>query len=249
MATVMAFSVIGGWQFDPVPMARIGQLAENDWVGAKTGIMDQLVSASGIAGHAILIDCRSLKIETAPLPADVSVIVLDTQTRRGLVDSAYNERRSQCELAANHFGVRMLRDVSIEQFEQQKNALDPLVTRRAHHVITENERVIQAVAAMKEGDKVRLGQLLNASHTSLRDDFEVSSVELDIMVEIAQNQPGCFGSRMTGAGFGGCALAVVDVARSENFKRGVERVYFLETGLQAEIYICEAVDGASYQTV
>jgi galactokinase len=249
MATAMAFSVVGSWPFDPVPMARIGQLAENEWVGANTGIMDQMISACGIAGHAVLIDCRSLQIEPAPLPSNASVVVLDTRTRRGLVDSAYNERRAQCETAARYFGVRALRDVAIEQFLQEQKALEPVVAKRARHVVSENERVLQAVAAMKEGDTIRLGQLLNASHMSLRDDFEVSRFELDAIVEIAQHQSGCYGARLTGAGFGGCAVALTSTAQCEDFKQIVQREYFAETGLEAEITVCKAVDGASYQAI
>jgi galactokinase len=249
IATGMAFSVAGGWPFEPISMARAGQLAENEWLGAKTGIMDQMASACGMAGHAILIDCRSLQFEPAPLPLGANIIVLDTRTRRGLVDSAYNERRAQCEAAAKHFGVQALRDVSIEQFADAKEGLVPVAARRARHVISENQRVLEAVAAMKAGETIRLGLLLNASHASLRDDFEVSRLELDTIVEIAQQQPGCFGSRLTGAGFGGCALALVEAGQSEFFMQAVQRDYLAATGLEAGMYICQAVDGASYQTI
>ena len=245
MATIRAFSAVAGCSFDPVPMASIGQLAENEWVGTKTGIMDQIASACGVKGHAILIDCRSLQVQPAPLPSDVGIIVLDTKTRRGLVDSAYNERRAQCESASRSFGVGALRDVSWADFVRRESTLDPLVARRARHVISENERVLQAVEVMKSGNKEHLGRIINASHTSLRDDFEVSSPELDIMVEVARDHPGCFGARMTGAGFGGCALAIVDISQLKFFKDFVEQAYFEKTNLIPEINVCEAVNGVS----
>ena len=175
LATARAFAAVASLPWDAKRMASLAQRAENEWVGMKCGIMDQMISAAGRAHHALLIDCRSLETEAVPLPPEVVVVVLDTETRRGLVDSAYNERRAQCENAADFFGVPALRDVSISQFEARAHELDEVIRRRARHVITENERTLRAAEAMREADATELGRLMNESHVSLRDDFEVSS--------------------------------------------------------------------------
>ena len=200
--------------------------------------------AWGNAGHALLMDCRSLETQGVPMPAGATVVVRDTATRRGLVDSAYNERRAQCESAAKFFGMKALRDVSVEQFEAKSGQLDVITRRRARHVVTENARTLQAAAAMRQGDAVTLGQLMNASHVSLRDDFEVSSAELNLMVECALKQAGCLGARMTGAGFGGCAVALVREADAHAFSTQVAADYRAATGLKPDIYVCAAADGA-----
>jgi galactokinase len=225
-------------------MAKLSQRAENQWVGVNCGIMDQMISAAGKADHALLIDCRSLASESVPLPANTVVVVLDTATRRGLVDSAYNERRTQCETAARFFGVKALRDVTVEQFDSRSDQLDEVTRRRARHVITENARTLRAADAMKRGDAETLGKLMIASHVSLRDDFEVSSNELNVMVECALQEDGCFGARMTGAGFGGCAVALVRAAIADNFASNVSRAYENATGLSPNIYVCRATNGA-----
>ncbi len=209
LATARAFAAVSDLPWEPKEMARLCQRAENAWVGMQCGIMDQLVSAAGEADHALLIDCRSLETEAVPLPPATVAVVLDTGTRRGLVDSAYNERRAQCEAAAAYFGVSALRDVSVEQFQARAQALDDVTRRRARHVVTENARTLRAAAVMREGDADALGRLMNASHASLRDDFEVSSDELDAMVACAWRGVGCHGTRMTGAGFGGCVVTLV----------------------------------------
>lgn len=245
LATARAFATVAGWPWDVAAMARLAQRAENRWVGVKCGIMDQMISAGGVAGHALLIDCRSLATEAVPLPPGAVVIVLDTNTRRGLVDSAYNERRRQCEAAARFFGVPALRDVMMATFEARAGELDPVTRRRARHVISENERTLLAAAAMRRGDAATLGQLMNASHASLRDDFEVSSRELNIMAAAAQAESGCFGARMTGAGFGGCAVALVTAETAEAFAGNVRQQYQAATGLSPNVYICEATEGAN----
>ncbi len=244
MATARAFAAAAGWPWDAPRMALIGQYAENKWVGVNCGIMDQMISAAGVDGHALLIDCRTLETTPFPLPAGVAVAVLDTATRRGLVDSAYNERRAQCEAAARFFGAKALRDVTIEQLEAARAQLDPVTYRRARHVITENGRVLQACDAMRTGDAVSLGRLLNEGHVSLRDDFEVSSRELDAMVEAAQEHPACLGARMTGAGFGGCAVALVQEAAAQAFVASVAERYTARTGLTPTLYVCRATGGA-----
>ncbi|MBS1252122.1 MAG: Galactokinase [Anaerolineales bacterium] len=245
MATARAFAAVSDLPWEPKVMAKLGQRAENEWVGMNCGIMDQMISAVGKADHALLIDCRSLETQSVPLPPDTVVVVLDTDTRRGLVDSAYNERRTQCEAAAEFFGVPALRDVSIEQFEARAGELDVLTRRRARHVVTENARTLQAAGAMRQGDAGALGQLMNASHASLRDDFEVSSDALNAIVDCARQEDVCFGARMTGAGFGGCAVALVRQDAAQPFTEHVTVCYQSATGLTPSTYICTATAGAS----
>ena len=244
LATARAFHSVSSFNWDAKQMALLGQKAENKWVGVNCGIMDQLISAVGQKDHAVLMDCRSLDLEVVPIPKGAVVVVMDTNTRRGLVDSAYNERRSQCEEAAKFFGVKALRDVSLEEFEARKNELSPMTYKRAKHVISENERTTQAAQAMKQGDAVLLGKLMNESHVSLRDDFEVSSDALNIIVDCAL-EAGCYGARMTGAGFGGCGVALVNADNAEAFAKNVAESYKDKTGNEASIYVCEATEGAN----
>ncbi|MFO7743438.1 MAG: galactokinase [Anaerolineae bacterium] len=243
-ATARAFSAVSGIPWDPAEMAKVCQRAENEWVGVQCGIMDQMIAAAGQPGHALLIDCRSLDTEPVPLPPDTAVIVLDTATRRGLVDSVYNERREGCEAAARFFGVPALRDVSAAQFEARAHELDDTLRSRARHVVTENARTLQAAEAMRRGDRREMGRLMNASHTSLRDDFAVSSRELDAMAACARRQEVCYGARMTGAGFGGCAVALVRAQAAETFSPAVAACYEEITGIAPNIYICNAARGA-----
>jgi len=228
----------------PKRMARLCQRAENEWVGVQCGIMDQMISAAGQADHALLIDCRSLETEAVPLPPGTVAAVLDTGTRRGLVDSAYNERRAQCEAAAAFFGVPALRDVSVERFQARAQELDDVTRRRARHVVTENARTLRAVEMMRQGDAHALGRLMDASHASLRDDFEVSSDELDQMVACACQEESCYGARMTGAGFGGSAVALVDEDAAEAFAEAVAACYRRATGIAPAVTICTATAGA-----
>ena len=244
MATARAFAAAGKLQWDPTAMAKLGQRAENEWVGVNCGIMDQLVSAAGRADHALLIDCRTLDTEPVRLPDGVAVVVLDTSTRRGLVDSAYNERRAQCESAAEFFQVPALRDVELEMFEQLSSGLDETTHRRALHVITENDRTLQAAEAMRRGEVCALGVLMNKSHASLCDDYEVSSDALNAMVESALAHDACYGARMTGAGFGGCAVALIDAEAAESFVRSTAAAYQEKTGHSPALYVCQATNGA-----
>ena len=245
LATARAFCAVSGIEWDAVEMAKASQHTEIEWVGVNCGIMDQLISATGVAGHAVLIDCRSLELVKVPLPAGTSVIVLDTSTRRGLVDSAYNERRRQCEEAAGYFGVPALRDVSLAEFEAKASGMPLLTQKRAKHVISENERTLKAAEVMKNGDAKSLGILMNESHLSLAEDFEVSSDALNAIVAISQSRPECYGARMTGAGFGGCGVALVNADQVEEFSSYVRERYRKETGLKAKLYICEAAAGAT----
>lgn len=247
LAVARAFSAISDIEWNAPAMARIAQKAENEWVGVNCGIMDQMASAACREGYALFLDCRSLETQHAPLPQGVSVVILDTSTRRGLVDSAYNERRRQCEEAAQWFGVKALRDVGTAEFQRKTSAekgLGEVTQRRAKHIVTENERVLEAIEVMKKGNVKRLGELFNASHDSLRDDFEVTNEALNVMVNCAREQEGCFGARMTGAGFGGCAVALVDTRKTEAFTRAVTVIYKQRSGLEASIYICKASEGA-----
>ncbi|HFE66442.1 MAG TPA: galactokinase [Chloroflexi bacterium] len=244
LAAARAFTAVSSIPWNPTRMALLAQKAENEWVGVNCGIMDQMIVAAAEVDHALLIDCRSLETESVPLPGDTAVIILDTATRRGLVESAYNERRQQCEQAADFFGAVALRDVTMEAFTAVAPRLDPLIRQRARHVITENQRVLAAVAAMRQGDAAKLGSLMNESHLSLRDDFVVSSPELDMMVAIAQSQPECYGARMTGAGFGGCAVALVKEDTAVTFAQTMTQQYQRQTNLKPNIYICQAAAGA-----
>ena len=247
LATARACAAASGLPWDAKQMALLAQRAENVWVGVNCGIMDQLICAAAVEGTALLVDCRSLETSPVPLPSGVRVVVLDTATRRGLVDSAYNERREQCELAARTLGVPLLRDATLAGLRAHEGALDPVVFRRARHVITEDLRTEQAAGTARAGDAVALGRLIDLSHASLRDDFEVSSAALDAMVECARRQPGCLGSRMTGAGFGGCALALVGADLADAFVEGVTRDYTRATSLTPAIYACQASAGASVE--
>lgn len=249
VAATRAFAAVSGWTWEAAPMARLSQRAENEWVGVNCGIMDQMIVAAGEEGHALLIDCRSLETEAVPLPLETAVVILDTTTRRGLVDSAYNERRQQCEAAAAFFGVPALRDVSLEAFEAKADELDPLIRRRARHVVRENARTLAAAGAMKAGNAQTLGQLMDGSHASLRDDFEVSSAELDAMVVCAREEAASYGARMTGAGFGGCAVALVRAAAATPFAERAGARYRETTGREAQIYITQARAGASVESL
>jgi len=244
MATARAFAAASCLEWEPMIMAKLGQRAENRWVGVNCGIMDQLISAAGRAGHALLIDCRSLDTRPVPFPPGTAVVVLDTSTRRGLVDSAYNERRAQCEAAARLFGQPALRDVDYNALQARAKLLDPITYRRARHVITENQRTIQAAEAMTQADVQTLGRLMNESHASLRDDYQVSSEALNVMVDCALAHAACYGARMTGAGFGGCAVALIDCHAADDFAAAVAADYQQRTGLRPAVYVCQATNGA-----
>lgn len=249
LSTIKAFSLVSKFDWAPVKMAQFSQVAENHWVGVKCGIMDQITSALGKEGHALLIDCRSLEIKFVPLPPKTVIVIMDTNTRRGLVDSLYNERRRQCEMAAKQFGVRALRDISMDEFTSLEMELDPITRKRAKHVVAENDRVLESAIAMEMGDAKRLGELMYASHISLRDNFEVSSKELNIMVEIALGEAGCLGARMTGAGFGGSAVALVKKHHEGEFISNLKKGYKEMTGLDAKVYLSSASNGISIEKV
>lgn len=243
LASLRALAAVSDLPWDPARMALLGQQAENVWVGVRCGIMDQMISAAGQSAHALLIDCRSLATTPVPMPDDVVVVVMDTSTRRGLMDSAYNERRQQCEQAARHFSVPALRDVSTERWDRLANGLDVITRRRARHVISENNRTREAAHALTRGAVDVVGRLMGESHRSLRDDFEVSSTALDVMVGIAQSQSGCLGARMTGAGFGGCAVALVQRLHADAFVASVAARYRAATAREPALYVTTAQPG------
>ncbi len=245
LAAARTFAAVADLKWAPADMAKLCQRVENQWIGVNSGIMDQMISAAGVAGHALLIDCRSLDFQAVPLPEGTAVVVLDTNTRRDLVGTAYNERRQQCETAAHFLGKNALRDVTLAQLEAAKDQLDEVVYRRARHVISENQRTLDAADAMRAGDAVKLGQLMNASHASLRDDYEVSSDGLNAIVDCAREHDACIGARMTGGGFGGCAVALVRAESADDFAAITAERYGERTGREPSVYVCHATDGAA----
>jgi galactokinase len=230
----------GAW--DGAREARLARRAENEYVGFVCGIMDQMAVSLSQAGSAMLLDCRSLTFERIPVPSDVLVVVMDTGTRRALVEGAYGERRKSCADAAAALAVSALRDATREAIGRAH--LDDLLRRRALHVVEENERTLALAAALRAGDLSRAGTLMAESHESLRDLFEISSPALDEMVAIAREHPEVVGARMTGGGFAGCAVALVRSSGSDAFVEEVERSYRKSTGHPGRLYTCRAVDGA-----
>jgi galactokinase len=225
-------------------LARLCQQAEHEFAGTQCGVMDQLISVTGRAGHALLIDCRHLAWQPVPLPVGSAVIVCDTGKRRALAASAYNERRAQCEEGARRLGVAALRDLNIQTFEAQAGELPAVLRKRCRHVVYENDRTLRAAASLKQADRCTFGGLMNDSHASLRDLYEVSCEELDLMAALARSQPGCWGARMTGAGFGGCVVALVDDDAVEEFVSTVAILYERQAMRTPSLYVCRAVDGA-----
>jgi len=232
-----------GIDWQAMAMAKLGQRVENEWVGMNCGIMDQAICACGQKDHALLIDCRDLTSRLCPLPKNSSIIILDTGTRRGLVDSAYNERRAQCFEAAAVMNIGFLRDGDSEMLERFRPQLSPLAYLRAKHIISENNRVLQAAKAMEHDEGRELGRLMYESHCSLRDDFDVSGTPLNRMVEHAMEHPACLGARMTGAGFAGCAVALVEAGRENEFVDEVNRAYAVDMQTTPRLYVCQAADG------
>ncbi|PMH00103.1 galactokinase [Vibrio lentus] len=240
------FKVLYNLEISQAEVALNGQQAENEFVGCNCGIMDQMISAEGRANHAMLLDCRSLETQAVSMPEDMAVVIINSNKKRGLVDSEYNMRREQCEEAARIFGVPALRDVTIEQFNTKASELDEMVAKRARHVITENDRTVEAAQALRTHDMKRMGELMAESHASMRDDFEITVKEVDTLVDMVKDVIGDQGGvRMTGGGFGGCIVALVPPALVDEIKTTVEQKYQAATGLKESIYVCQAKDGAS----
>ncbi len=240
------FATLPGFEaLSPIDIALIAQASENDFVGTKCGNMDQISSACGVEGHALMIDCRSLEVKPVPVPDNAAIMIFNSNVTRGLVDSAYNVRREQCEAAARHFGIPALRDLDLATLEARAGELDPVVLRRARHVATEDDRVLAAADALQAGDLERLGELMAASHASMRDDFEITVPAIDNLVDIVKNVIGTQGGvRMTGGGFGGCVVAVVPHALVDASRAAVEREYRSPDGKPATIYVCKPAAGA-----
>lgn len=244
LGLILALSGEEAWP--PDRLARLGQQVENQVLGLPSGIMDQLISAAALAGHASLIDCRTLQTRHFPLPDAHAVVVMDTLTRRELVDSEYAARRADCETAASELGVAALRDASLAELSI---LAEGRIHNRARHVVTENQRTLDAAAAMTDGDAGRLGELMNASHDSLRDDYEVSGPGLDAIVDAARVAPGCRGARMTGGGFAGCAVALVEVDAVGQFVASVSADYRERTGETPTLWPVQPAHGAAVEVV
>lgn len=230
---------------DGAQIALNGQEAENQFVGCNCGIMDQLISALGKKDHALLLDCRTLGTRAVSMPQGVAVIIINSNFKRTLVGSEYNTRREQCETGARFFQQPALRDVSLEQFNAVANELDPLVAKRVRHVLTENQRTLEAADALEKGDLQRMGELMAASHASMRDDFEITVPQIDTLVEIVKETIGDKGGvRMTGGGFGGCIVALVPEALVSQVQEAVAAQYEAKTGIKETFYVCKASEGA-----
>lgn len=246
----LAYCAGAGLDLEPVRLALLAQRAEREFVGVNVGIMDQYISALGKKDHALLIDTRALTYEAVPLPkAGVAIVIADTNKKRGLVDSEYNTRRAECEQAVQLLKpflpeIKALRDVSVEAFEKYADRLPEVIRKRARHVVTEDARTLESVAALKAGDIHRFGQLMNASHESLREDYQVSCRELDALVAAARSVEGVYGARMTGAGFGGCTVNLVQTEALQVFQQKVPPLYKEATGLNTTIYVTTASQGA-----
>lgn len=247
VAVGQALQALYGLPLDGVALALNGQEAENQFVGCNCGIMDQLISALGKQDHALLIDCRSLVTQAVSMPENVAVVIINSNVKRGLVDSEYNTRRKQCEEAARFFGVKALRDVNEEQFAGSHAGLDPIVAKRARHVITENARTLAAANALAAGDLQQMGLLMAQSHASMRDDFEITVPPINALVEIVKSVIGERGGvRMTGGGFGGCVVALMPQELVASVREAVAREYPRRTnGLTETFYVCQASQGAS----
>ena len=237
-----------GYDIELVELARLCQRAENEFVGARCGVMDQFAACHGQRGKALMLDCRSLEYRALVIPDNVALVVCNTKVKHELASSEYNLRRTECEeavwlLAEALPRVRALRDLDSRELEQHRDRLTPTLYRRARHVVTENERVQSASVALEHGNVDSFGELMRASHRSLRDDYQVSCRELDVMVEIADRQRGVYGSRMTGGGFGGCTIHLVDVEHGTEFQSRVAKAYHAATGRDPDIYLCRASEG------
>ena len=249
VATAFALTRSSGEDVERAELARLCRKAENEFVGARVGIMDQFISLFGERDKALQLDCRSLEYKLLPLSTEAQLVICNTMVKHALASGAYNERRAQCEagvlqLSSELPGIKALRDVSPGQLEEHKNLLSEVVYRRCRHIVTENDRVLAAGEALEHNDLNRFGSLMNASHESLRDDYEVSCKELDLMVGFAREVEGVFGARMTGGGFGGCTVNLVTREHLETFRTVVATRYEEATGLKPEIYVCTAENGA-----
>ena len=250
MVTAFAMNELFDFGFDRMELVKLSQKAENLFVGVNCGIMDQFASGMGASDHALFLNCDTLDYERVPLKLDgMKIVIANTNKRRGLADSKYNERRAQCESAVEDIrsekDIRHLSELNLEEFKALSHLImDETERKRAHHVISENTRTLKAIEALNKGDIASFGKLMNQSHDSLRDDYEVTGKELDTLVEEARKVEGTIGSRMTGAGFGGCTVSIVEADQVETFIREVGSGYNQRTGLKADFYVAEVGDGS-----
>ena len=249
VASALALMSLTGASLPLPEVAKLCRQAENNFVGARVGIMDQFVSCMGKAGCAILLDCRSLDFKLVPIPRNIRLVVCNTTVKHELANGTYNTRREECEEGTRYFAawdpaVHALRDVSVNLLNQHAADLPPTILKRCTHVVLENRRTIDAARALSDGDLARMGVLMRESHNSLRDLYEVSCRELDIMVEAAQDLPGFCGGRMTGGGFGGCTVNLVQEQHAVDFAAQISDRYRQATGINPQVYICSAEDGA-----
>ena len=249
VASALAFMSLNGAIFPMPQVAKLCQRAENTFVGARVGIMDQFVSCLGKAGHALLLDCRSLEFKLIPIPDNVRLVICNTMVKHENAGGEYNRRREECDLGVKALsqwrpGIRALRDVSLPQLEEHSRDLPAIIYQRCTHVVSENQRVHESEAALLSGDLQKFGQLMQASHRSLRDLYQVSCPELDAMVEAAEALRGWWGGRMTGGGFGGCTVNLVNASDAESFAQQIAQRYQSKTGISPDVYVCSAMDGA-----
>jgi galactokinase len=253
LSSAIVISSLFGGKFTPIELVKLCQRSENEFVGVSCGIMDQFVSALGKADHAMFLDCGSLKHENVLLPSNVRLLICDTGVKRELSTSAYNKRRQEClyavkQLSSVYPNIKSLREVSAEQLQSAEHSLDPILRRRARHVVSENQRVLDSVKALRETNLSEFGKLMYQSHLSLKLDFEVSCPELDAVVDICAEADGVHGARMTGAGFGGSAVCLVEEHNVEEVKARLEAEYPQKTGRTPSIHVCSIEDGATVHT-
>lgn len=250
VATALALAEQSGRSIDRTDLARVCQSAETDFVGMKCGIMDQFISLHGREHHALMLDCRSLQFELVSIPEAVRLVICNTGVKHKLAGGEYNRRRAECEEAVRFLSkvspaIRALRDVSAYELDQYHGLLSEVAFKRARHVISENARVLDAVEALRAGNLRRFGANMNESHKSLRDNYEVSCRELDLMVDLAHQQEGVYGARMTGGGFGGATINLVNASNADAFAKKIAAAYQAETSIIPHVYICHPVNGAS----
>jgi galactokinase len=249
LAAAFALIELNGLSIDPVDTAKLCQRAEHEFAGVKCGIMDQFISCLGKKNHALILDCRSLAYEHVPIPPGVDLIICDTGVKRALAGSEYNRRREECNagvriLSSTLGGITALRDVSPAQLYDLRGLLDPVILKRCMHVVTENDRVERSAMALRRGDLSEFGKLMYDSHLSLRRDFEVSCPELDLVVDLCAGSDGVYGARMTGAGFGGCAICLSKEGFTEGVIARLNAGYHGKGGKKASVYVCSTEDGA-----
>jgi len=249
VGAALSFQAVSSFQMDRKSLALICQRAENEFVGMRCGIMDQLASLLSQEGMALFIDCRSLETKNIPFPKGYCIAICDSQVRRELVSSEYNKRRQECEKAAEILGIKALRDATPQMLEENRKRLEGTIYKRAKHVVDENQRVLLAIETLEKNDIQRFGELMKESHISLRDLYEVSAKELDILVEIALGIPDVLGARLTGAGFGGCTVNLLRDEGKENFETTVKAKYREATGLEGEIWFTHPAQGGSIESL